>query len=148
MQPYAKIITEGLGDHACKGLLTADFSLAGCTFEVHVGGGGPYPGPAINKLAPGEIHNFYKPINPDNQPWLTRDQFDVVNKRPVTIKVHIGQRTFEHNVLVPDEKAKFTVSVLNIAKIMRDDVKILMSKIRHQIDNATISIKNLSNKDK
>lgn len=148
MQPYAKIITGGLGAPACRGLLTADFSLAGCTFEVHVGGGGPYPGPAINKLSPGEIHNFFKPINPESTDWLVKKDFPAGDYKQVTIKMTLRNKEYHYDTLVSKETAKDVITISKIATKIRDDIKIAVNTIEHQINKATISVKNFLRKDK
>lgn len=130
----------------CKtGIITSAFSLYVDIPKVpkrHVGGG-PYPGTAHNKFAPGEIQNFYQPV-PQEYYIVPRDkEADFFRRYKVmTMKVQIGEKVYEKEYSVPEERADMVVSVLNFANTTIERVKATVTNIKTKTTQAVVKVKN------
>lgn len=148
------IITKGLtGGHApldpCKtGIITSAFSLY-CTYTPpeptppKTGGGGPYPGHAWNKFNPGQIQNFYKPVE---QPYIIprdREAEYFRRRKIVTMKIKLGDISIEKEYAVPEKRANMVISVLGLANKTVDNIKVAVSAVKRITTNAVVKIKNL-----
>jgi hypothetical protein len=140
-----KIITGGLGVgfKACEGLITTYFSLYCVPVAPPVpptgGGGGPYPGPAWNKVD--NIQNFYQPVKDIYDPDAMYK-----TKKQVIIKVDFGTFHMEKIYLVPIQRADTLVAVLNVLNVTRARINIGVSKLRRVLHNIKISIYGLKRK--
>jgi hypothetical protein len=146
------IITKGLtGGHApldpCKsGLITTPFSLY-CTGILPPppvsGGGGPYPYDAWNKFNPGDIKNFYQPVN-QTYYVVPRDQEHKYFKRHtlVTIGVKFGKFSTEKEYLVPLKNARAIVKVFNLMEVTKERIDVTVSNVKRVITDAVVAVKN------
>lgn len=145
--PAGGILTGGLGYDACNGLITSKFNLW-CGIEVVVippksGGGGPYPGDAWNKFAPGEIHNFYQPVPSEQQYYVVpRDQEARYFRRHkhVIIKFKMDSFTVEKEYSVPERRAKVVVSVLRLLNNTRERINVGVSHLHRITSNIKVVV--------
>lgn len=132
------IITKGLtGGSACSGLITARFSLY--VHEeivippkppVEGGGGGPYPGPAWNKVS--NIHQFFKPVPDHLQPYvIPRDQeANYFRKNTVvTFRVKFGETVTEKTYVVPHKRRQAVVRIFKLIDATRSKVAVTIGAI-------------------
>jgi len=140
-----KIITGGLGIgfKACEGLITTHFSLYCRPITPPVpptgGGGGPYPGPAWNKVD--NIQNFYQPVKDIYDPDAMYK-----TKKQVILKIDIGNIHVEKIYLVPIQRADTLVTVLNVLNVTRARINVGISRLRKVLHNIKVSIYNLKRK--
>lgn len=154
------IITKGLtcgldNIPACQnGLITTHFSLY-CIAPpeppeppvkpITGGGGGYYPGHAWNKIDPGQLSNFYKPV--PNVPYYIvppdREHEFFKRHKHVVIKVQFGQTIVEKEYSVSVDRANTIVKVTNIVNNTMDKIKITGSNLRQLATTAVVKIKNL-----
>lgn len=145
------------GDHK-TGIITSAFSLY-CTFvpptppavKPQGGGGGAYPRPAWNKFGPGEIQDFYKPVTPEQEPYLVpRDQeakYFQKNKK-VTIHLKIGTWFDSEKIyMVPEHQARTILKVFNFLNATRQNISITVNSIKRITTEAIVRIKNLRRRD-
>ncbi len=140
-----KIITKGLNcGSACDGLITAHFSLY-CPVPGPVvdSGGGPYPYPAWNRYEPGEIQDFYQPVDPDLIVPLDKEAEYFRRKKIIVMKVNIGTFKFEKEYAVPIERAKIIVFVANILNTTINRVKVAVNSIKRITSKIAIQVKKL-----
>lgn len=148
------LLTRGLGVDlpACKTLITMNFHLF--TLEVipgvaAYGGGVP--------LAPGEIKDFFKPIDPTtfpdpmdssffNNPVVTGEPRTV--KEIITVKLKIGERTIEKEFAVPKKRVKTIVKVANFINATKDKISITLSNIKRIKNNINTKIFNFRSRNK
>lgn len=143
-----KIITKGLScTPACTSLITTHFSLS-CgelppPVESKNAGGGPYPGHAWNKFWPGEIQNFYRPVEPPFYVPRHREKDYFIKRKIVTTKIEFGQYRMEKTYGVSEGQARFIVNIINLANTTKQRMSIAVSNIKRITTTATITIKNL-----
>lgn len=150
------IITGGLtGGHSpvdpCKsGLITSPFSLYCRLLPKPVpppgSGGGPYPGNAWNKFNPGQIQDFYKPVDPTQQYYIVpRDQEANYFRRHkiVTMRIQLGDIVVEKEYAVPEKRARAVVKTLNLINATVANIKLTVSGIKRITSEAIVKIKNL-----
>lgn len=99
------------------------------------GGGGSRP------LAPGEIQNFYKPV--EEQPLYKADD----RKYPVVIKITIRGKTTEKYYLVSRKRSDIIVTVLNVVNRIRDRIKIVVTDIRSGPKRIVAFVRNFRKSD-
>lgn len=143
------LITYGLGRPACKGIITmSPFQLA-CFIKVVKPPS--TPGGSI-PLAPGEIHGFYKPVDPDSFGKLpTEGEFvdpKVYGKRKVLIKITSEYFKGEKEYLVPINRVKVIVKVINIVNKTITHLRVGITNFKQLATKAKIIIKNLKWKRK
>jgi hypothetical protein len=142
MTPLSGIITGGLGRPACAGMIINFFRLScGITVIPPEGGssGGSIP------LAPGDIHNFYQPVQnlppyyiiPQDQQWQYGKKVQVV----VTVK--LGEKTIEKIYLVSQDKAKLIVKVANVANNTMERIKVIVNNLKRKIHDVHIFVSKL-----
>ena len=137
MDAMGGILTKGLGAPACCGLVLTQFNLAKCcqyTIEVtpieNGGGGGSRP------LAPGEIHNFYSPINQPNRltPLVYLQPLNnvpsPVDKITITLSIK-NQDPIKKEYYVPRYKSKV---ILNVSRVLTSSFGLISVSI-HNIKN-------------
>lgn len=150
------LLTKGLGVDlpACKTLITMQFNLFTLDVSVPLGSAGYGGSPP---LAPGEIHDFYKPIDPETFPDPLDPSFftnPIVTGEPrtvkeiVTIKMKIGDRIIEKEFAVPKKRIKIIVKVANIINSTRDKFNIVISNIKRVKNNITTRIFNFRSRNK
>lgn len=135
------IITGGLGRPACHGIiLNLPFRLACFRVRPHSSGlGGAIP------LEPGEIHDFYQPVQ-DLPDGLVHDKpVDprVWGKKPVKITIESKFFKNEKEFLVPMEKARFAISVINFINKTTTQMKVAVTNMKQFASKAKVTIKNL-----
>lgn len=147
------IITKGLtcgqgGTAACRsGIITTHFSLY-CTGirpkEEGVGGGGPYPGDAWNKISAGELDNFWKPVDNINQPpyIVPRDKESEYFRRynHVVLRFKMGNFEVEKEYAVPESRAKTIVKVLNVANVTFEKIAVSVKSIKQLATKMVVTI--------
>ena len=136
MNAYHVIITKGLsGGPACQGLITANFSLM-CK-EVQIppvsGGGGPYPGPAWNKVS--DITKFYDPVE--------QRYYQPSDKVALSITVAYKEQTIERIYLVTKKRRDMIVSIVNILNTTIQRIKIGVSQVKNKFANIIAKIANI-----
>lgn len=106
-------------------------------------GGGPYPGAAINKFNPGEIQNFYQPV-PEQYYIIPRDKEAEYFRRNkiLTLKVQIGDKLYEKEYAVPEERADIVVNVLSVVNTTVDKIKATATNIKTKTTSAVLKVKN------
>ena len=135
----SKIITHGLGpgNKACEGLITTHFSLYCIEITIKPGGGGgPYPGSAWNKID--NINDFYTPV-PDH--YDPNNTYKV--KKQVIITVKLGNINVEKIYLVPINRTKIIINVLNLLNITKERINISVKNIKKILHNISVSISNI-----
>jgi len=135
---YSGLITGGLGNSACCGLITMQFHVFKCKIEVIVpsgGGGGSYP------LAPGQIQNFFKPVNPGKF-HIPRDTL----QQTIIVKITMNGKVTTKEYKTYPVVAKIIAKIINIKDVTRDAVKIRVDYIKNKFDNVIAIIKRINNK--
>jgi len=137
------ILVNGLTGSANQ-FLIAQYQLGYVTVVVEeipptAGGGGPYPGPAWNKVD--DISNFFQPVQDFYDPTQT---FKV--KKQVTIKIDIGDVHMEKTYLVPIQRAESVVSVLNVLDVTKERINVSVKNLRRILHNIKVSIHNIKRK--
>lgn len=134
-QVCTQIITKGISClPACSGLITTQFSLAGCRVRVQVGQvGGSHP------LAPGEYANFYKPVDAppgyDDHPafYSPTNQDPLTPANVVTIAVTFNGKTTEKEYIVKPSRARFIVRVANFINVTEERISAVVSNINRVV---------------
>jgi hypothetical protein len=142
------IITKGLtcssGSTCRNGIITTFFSLY---YKQPSTGGGGYPKPAWNKVEPGQLKNFYKPV-PEEYYLLPRDkEIDFFSKKKIVVmKINIGNINIEKEYSISETKSRKLIKVLNILNSTISNIEIGISNIKRFFIDVSIKIKNLNNK--
>ena len=141
-----KIITKGLDCGAAKpGIIQTHFDLF-CLGVFpdrdETTGGGPYPYPAWNRYEPGEIQDFYQPVEPFIIP---RDQEAEYfrRKKIIMMKINIGSFSFEKEYAVPIERAKIIVSIITVINTTQERFQIAVNSIKRIMTRIAIQVKKL-----
>lgn len=147
MEPYGGLITKGLGLPACQGMITASFTLLGCTVDVVVPPPLKYtPVGGSRPFAPGEIHNFYKPVGSYRTPsWQPLPvPLPVTDpKTHVHVHVKIGGKTIDKDFLVRRDRAAVIVKIINAANTTLSKATDVITNIRSRASSIIIAIKNI-----
>lgn len=150
------LLTGGLGVDmpACAMIMTAwHFNLGPCFFEAKVSSvssGGSKP------LAPGEIHNFYKPIDPtifdkDFDPSILTNP--LIQGEPqyvktlVTVRIRVGERMVEREFAIPKRRAKIIVKVLNIMNSTKAKLTATVNRLTMTVHKISVKINRLRKRD-
>lgn len=141
------LITGGLGLAACEGLITTRFHLVGC-LDVVVkpagGGGGRYPGNAVNVFPNGEFIRSYKPVQ-----YLTpmNHELDFMQKHKsrVVITMTIGEHTMETDYLISDRTSSMLAEISNIVNASKNVIKVMFhtDTIKTITSKALVTVKNI-----
>lgn len=135
------IITGGLGRPACQGMITMfPFSLYCAVVPAPLRGGGSIP------LAPGEIQNFYQPVDPSLGTKPVEGNFvdpSVYGKKIVRIVLKFNGHTYESEYLVSEKRAKTVVKIINLVNATKARVRVMASNLHRVTTNALVKIKNL-----
>lgn len=139
------IITKGLHNGpACAGIITTHFSLYCQDYTPpppppeKVTGGGPYPKPAWNVTpSPAEFWKPYEspllvPVDRPYQPTTT-----------VTIRVKLGEKSYEKIFAVPTNRRKAVVYIFNMIDSTKRTIKVAVSNFRKGLASSFVKIKNL-----
>lgn len=147
------IITKGLtcaNTTPCQsGIITTFFSLYCRDVETpppKITGGGAYPYDAWNKVTPGEIQNFYQPVDVEQPYLIPRDQESryFEKKKIVTLRVKIGDREIEHEYSVREKRANQVIKIINLINATGNQIKVNASNIRRRINDVVIKVKDLT----
>jgi hypothetical protein len=144
------VITFGLGCDQTGLVIGNIFNLG---FIKVIVGGSPIippvepPQPGVSggsrPLAPGEIHNFYKPV--DNQyqvPYIQNQP-----KIPVVIKITFRGKTTEKYYLVSKKRSDIIITVLNLVNRIRDRISIVVKNVRSAPNRIVAFVRNLRKSD-
>lgn len=137
---YSGLITGGLGNPACCGLITMQFHVFKCKIEIITppsggGGGGSYP------LAPGQIQNFYKPVQPDKFYVPRKPQYQTIIVR-ITMDGKVTTREYKTFPVV----AKAIAKIINITTLAYESIKVRANNLRNKFGAVVASIKRIGNK--
>jgi len=142
-----KIITKGMGVgyKACDALITTHFSLY-CRDVVvppvkpPAGGGGPYPGKAWNKFD--SAWDVFKPVDKDHY-----DPSKVFKtKKEIVLKMKFGEKNLERIYLVPINRAKIIIKVINVINASAKHYKFAVSSAKRVLHGIKINITNFRKK--
>lgn len=133
------LITGGLGLPGCCSMITMHFSLFACTIEVITPeepmrtGGGPYPG----GLAPGQVQNFYQPVDRPRQPlqYLTPTP---QTTGAISIKVMLKGKTIERLYSVPINVASRTVKIINVTNRLKYNAAVFVKNLKQKVLNVLV----------
>lgn len=128
LPPYG-IITKGLGLPACKGLIVGHFYLGLFKVEVVVdtgGGGGSRP------LRPGEIQDFYKPVEPDKTFNQKKDYYNV------TVRVTMAGKTTSSFFQVRPGYGKVIAKIINIKQALQNNISVMITNLTTKIRTVTV----------
>jgi len=143
--PAGVLITNGLGSEACGPLITSSkFHLFGCDVTIIIppaiisSGGGNYP------LAPGEIQNFYQPVDKGSK-FYTPLNIDPTKslKKYVIVKLTINNKTHEKEFLLKEKPYKALLKILNLENTTTKQIKISINNLLVKLHDITVKIKNL-----
>lgn len=145
------IITKGLGlQPATKGFITSFFSLVLSTAQAEGGGGsgetsGAYPGLAHNVLPPGEVQDFYKPVDEQLYHHVPRDKENeyLSKRKTVILTVKLNDSTIEKIYKVSEYQTKHVFNIINIMNKTRDKVSISINNIERLYNKISVSVRNL-----
>lgn len=139
------ILTFGLGGNASNMIVGNIFNLG--FFEVDVivtpppvggGGGGSIP------MRPGEIQNFYKPVQNEWQvPYLYPNDPRVA----VTIRVTFMGKIIEKNYKVQPKRGDIIITILNMINTIRSRISVTVKNIRRIPSRIITYVKNLRHSD-
>lgn len=138
------IITGGLGRPACHGMITMfPFSLY-CEIvpppPQPIQGGGSIP------LAPGEIQNFYQPVDTSLGVPTKEGQFvdpRVYGKKLVKVTLKFNEHTVQKEYLVTEKRAKHVVTIINLVNATKARMKVMANNIHRVTTRAVVMVKNL-----
>jgi len=145
--PVGGILTGGLGLPACEGLaITTQFNLF-CGIVITVPTPPPSRGGGSRPMAPGEIQNFYKPVDPE---YLVPQDIDPFSKpkNHVQIKISFKDTVIDKEYLVSNKRMKAVITVINLINTTKEKISTVISNIRRISNNAILRVKNLRNKHK
>ena len=138
------LITYGLGRPACQSLITmSPFQLA-CFVPApppvppKIDSGGSIP------LEPGEIQDFYQPIDLDNEGNFVDPS--VYGKKHVVIRIKSEFFEGEKEFLVPTKRVKGIVKAVNIMNTTITKMKAVAQNLVQFAIKASIRVKNLKRK--
>lgn len=127
-------------DHGA--FITGGFNLVNVQFSVTGYVAGSIP------LAPGEIHNFYKPV--EHQPgwWIRRDDLDpfAKPKRLVHVVIKLGEQEFDKHLLMSDKSMRATISVANFINTTNKRITASVSNFTRVTTTATVQVRNFVKK--
>lgn len=119
MRPISGLITGGLGLPVGMGILTYHFSLFGTRLNVSTGSG------YSKVFQPGEIANFYKPVNPTT-PQPIQPPFYIpvtLNKQElITVEFTFGDNTFMKEYVVSKRRLSAVVKILKFVDVTRREI--------------------------
>ncbi len=151
------IITKGLTcapvDPCKSGIITTHFSLY-CNEpppppeQPPAAGGGAYPYDAWNKFNPGEIQNFYQPVDMEQYYIVPRDQEAEFFRRRKVVKLEVkfGENVVTREFSLPEGQAPYVIKALSIANRTMDNMKVAVTSIKKKIHDIKISVSNLRRK--
>lgn len=145
MEELSGLITGGLGLPACRGLITARFHLIGCSIEVVV----KVPGVSGGSIPflPGQIHDFYRPVDSPYQVPYTFPLPTDKKKIPVTIRITFMGKITEKNYMVNQKRRDIIVNVLNLINRIKDKMSVTVTGIKRVPARITAYVKNLRNNE-
>ncbi len=139
------ILTKGLSCGNTTGcesgtIITTKFGLF-CKIEIT-----PPPvmpaGGGSRVFAPGEIQNFYKPVE---QPYVIpldkeKDYFNN-NSQHVKIMIKIGKIKTEREYVIPKNKTKYIIKILKVINNTINSIKVNINSIKRITNDIIIKIK-------
>ena len=140
------LVTFGLGRPACQGMITMmPFQLA-CFLPAPPPPPPPVPGVSGGTipLEPGEIHDFYQPVDLDSEGTFVDPS--VYGKKHVVIRVKSEFFEGEKEFLVSTERVKGVVKAVNIINTTITKIRAAVQNLKQYAIKATITVKNLKRK--
>jgi hypothetical protein len=137
------ILTKGLGGPACCGLIIAQFNLAKCCQYTVTVTPAQYDGGSL-PLAPGQIQNFYSPVNPDGTssnkltplPYLTPVAAPrEIEKISITLKVKDRDEPLLREYFVPKYKSKVLINITRFVASSFGIVSVTTSNLKTKTEN-------------
>lgn len=140
------IITGGMGVNipACQGLImTTPFQLL-CILLPGVSGGGI-------PLQPGEIHDFYKPVDPKLLKDLTEYpsehdgelvDLSVYGKKKVKVIITSSLFKGEKEFVITEKQRKILIEVGNFINVTQKHISVIAENIRNIASRAKVIVEN------
>lgn len=141
---YSGLITGGLGLPACSGLIVNFFGVTTCLTIIT---NGPISGGSI-PLLPGEIQNFYTPVDNQvsSQGRLAKPY--VYDKKVVKITVSYKKLKSEKEFMVNKTQEKILITVVNLVNTTRSRMKVTIENLKKLTNKIKIEIRNLQARTK
>ncbi len=120
-------------------MITGWFNLAGCRVNVAVvRGGGTIP------MAPGEIQNFYTPVDDAGEWWVRIDDLDPFKKpkRLVKVEVEFKDKKTEKVYLVSERTSTMMVNIANLINRFDELIRPKITKFAQVTTRTVVTIKN------
>jgi len=142
------ILTKGLTCglfSACDSIITTHFSLLCDELPLFGGGGGgPYPldRPAHNRLQPGKVQHFYKPVDDLLLP-LDREADYFKTYKNITLRVELKNFHMEKVFRVPEHHAQHIVTVIHLINVTKERVKAVVSALKRLSSKIMVKIEEL-----
>jgi len=143
--PMGVLITGGLGADAASGALitAAKWTLFSCDATITIldtsSGGGSRP------FAPGEIQNFYKPVQQydPNLPDYIPVDLETRLKNKVIVKFKFNDIENEKEFVLSPKPYKLLVKILNVINITDNMAKITFKSIKNKIHDISVIMKKI-----
>ena len=141
----AAIITKGLTcglTRACENgtsITAGRFSLFCGLSAVPASSGGSRP------YAPGEIGQLYQPVPPQDMYYVvdrSREAEFLRTRVPVIIKFEMGEYKVNKEYLVPEERARVVVKVVNMLNVTKERITVTLSNIKRTYSKAKVKLSN------
>ncbi len=144
--PAGAILTNGLGCDAGRGLaIITQFNLwldVTVTIIPHTTPGGSYP------LYPGEIQNFYTPVNVDPAYLVPYVNPLKPPRSLVIIRVAFKEHVKEMEYLVGPRRANVVITVMKLLEATRRRISVVGASIRKVASRASVLIRRLRKRNR
>jgi hypothetical protein len=146
--PAGVLLTNGLGHNACSGglITAAKWSLFGCDASIVIVPAVSPSGGGSRVFLPGEIQNFYQPIDQTSDNNLSDYKPIDVEYKPknvIKVKIKINDIESEREYVLKRKPYKMLVKILNIINITDRIAKITLKNIKTKIHNISVILKNI-----
>lgn len=156
MHPASGLITGGFGFAAYEGFMTYQFHLF-VDVHVHITNFPQYSA-GSKPLAPGEITKLYTPvdfnklginsgashlgIDPSKPPFYVPAPKHLT-KDLVVMRVTLGNKTNEKEYLVPKNRARTIIKILNFANTTKKRINVLLNNFKKGSNGIKVTISKL-----
>ena len=126
-------------------LITANIHKLFCIDITNIeptdgGGSGRYPGPVVNRLEPGEVQNFYKPVDPE---WQYAQEPSLYRKKHIKVRVYFNEKWNTKEFLVSMKHDKQIANVINLLNTTRERMNAVVRNIKRYATKAVMRVRNL-----